>query len=85
MCPSTLSKKLSTAEPGPRLPLCCQGRPSWPSLEVALRSLAWDRGRSSMSRLLPFSLSLSSLFVFLLVNNKGLEVLGLCVTLETLA
>ena len=26
-----------------------------------------------------------AVFVFLLINNKGLEVLSLCVTLETLA
>lgn len=38
-----------------------------------------------MSGRLPFSLPLSfALFLFLLISNKGLAVLTLCVTLETL-
>lgn len=38
-----------------------------------------------MSGPLPFKLPLSfALFVFLLINNKGVAVLTLCVTLETL-
>lgn len=60
MCSSTLLKK-STAELWSWLPLCCQRRPSWPSLELALSSLARGCGGPSTSG--PFPFSLSSLYL----------------------
>lgn len=64
VCPGTLSKNLSTAELWPRSSLCCQRRPRWPSLELALCSLTPGRGSPPCQGLSSLPLSLLRLCLY---------------------